>query len=111
MKQEMVENLLGEDAEARGGVLRRAVTASGPILEGWVANINRVGRASGDGAGEGPVLCQASSPPVPCPGRAPRKHVPAGVPVVAGGEASGPTPSVHRAVRLLRGVHKIQAAC
>ena len=71
-----------------------------------MASGKRVGRAWGDGVGEGPVLCQASSPPVPCPGRAPRKPVPAVGPVGAGGEASGPTPSVHRAVRLLRGFTK-----
>ena len=102
----MVGNLLGKDAEALGGALRRTVTTAGPILEGWVTNINRVGRASGGGAGEGLVLCQVSTPPVPCPERAPRKPLLAVGPVGAGGEASGPTPSVHRAVRLLRGFTK-----
>ena len=102
----MVGGILGEDAEALGGALRRAVTTAGPILEGWVTNINRVGRASGGGAGEGLVLCQVSTPPVPCPERAPCKPLLAVGPVGAGGEASGPTPSVHRAVRLLRGFTK-----
>ena len=107
LNDRMVEKILGEEAESLGGVLRRAATAAGPILEGWVTEINRGGRASGGGAGEcSLVLGQASSPPVPCPERAPRKLVPAVGPVGAGGEASGPTPSVHRAVRLLRGFTK-----
>ena len=99
----MVAKLLGTEAESLGKVLRNSIKTAGPILEGWVTIINRVGRASGGGSGEGPVPGQASSPPVRCPGRAPRKPVPAVGPVGAGGEASGPTPSVHRAVRLLRG--------
>ena len=105
MTPRMATRMFGSEAELLE-IIRKAVAAAGPGLEGWVANLGCEVRALGVGAGGGSVLGRVPSHPDPCPGRASRKLSPTVGPVGAGGEASGTSIKIVRAARLMRGFTK-----